>query len=223
LIELVEFREVMSEKSEDYDVAVIEGSITTPHAVERIKDIRKKAKVLIAYGSCATTGGVNGIKNSYMLDDIRKYVYQDKAHFFETIPTQPVHQVVPVDYFVNGCPVYLPEFVKVLKAALAGIPYHVPDYAVCAECKKNENECMYDKGIACLGPVTRAGCNSWCVNNGNICYGCRGMVTNPPVQGCKEVLEKYHISLPWIENKMNMYNKARELETSYDSKYQDKC
>jgi coenzyme F420-reducing hydrogenase gamma subunit len=212
LIDVVEFREVMSEKSAEYDVAIVEGSITTNHAVERIKKIRETAKVLIAYGSCATIGGVNGMKNNFKLDEIRKYVYQDKAKYFDTIPTRAVHQVVKVDYFVNGCPVYIPEFVKVLKRALAGIPYPVPDDPVCAECKLNENVCMYDRGVSCLGPITRAGCNSWCVNNGNICYGCRGMVSNPAEKGQQDVLKKYNIPLDWIENKFNMYNKARELE-----------
>ncbi len=212
LIDVVEFREVMSEHSWDFDVAIVEGSITTPHAVERIKKIRDVAKVLIAYGSCATIGGVNGMKNNFKLDDIRDYVYKESAKHFETIPTRAVHQVVKVDYFVHGCPVYIPEFVKVLKCALSGIPYSVPDYAVCVECKLNENECMYDKGITCLGPVTKAGCNSWCINNGNICYGCRGMVTNPAENGAKDILKKYDIPLEWVENKMNMYNKARELE-----------
>jgi coenzyme F420-reducing hydrogenase gamma subunit len=211
-IDVVMFREVMSEKSEDYDIAVIEGSITTPHAVERIKQIREKAAVLIAYGSCATIGGVNGMKNNFELDDIRDYVYKDSARFFETIPTRAVDQVVKVDYKVNGCPVYLPEFVKVLKAALQGIPYHVPDHSVCVECKLNENICMYERGVTCLGPVTKAGCNSWCINNGNICYGCRGVVTNPAENAQKDILQQYDIPLEWIENKMNMYNKARELK-----------
>jgi sulfhydrogenase subunit delta len=210
-IDVVEFREVMSETG-DYDVAIVEGSITDHHAVERIKKIREKASALIAYGSCATIGGVNGMKNNYDLKDIRQYVYQKDANLFDTIPTRAIHQVVKVDYFVHGCPVYLPEFVKVLKHALQGLPYHVPDYAVCVECKLNENECMYDKGISCLGPVTKAGCNSWCINNGNICYGCRGMVTNPAVNGQKDILEKYKIPMDWVENKMNMYNKCRELE-----------
>ena len=211
-IELVEFREVMSEKSADYDVAVVEGSITTPHAVERIKQIRATAKVLIAYGSCATIGGVNGMKNNFPLDEIRDYVYDGNKQHFPTIPTRAVHQVVAVDYFVHGCPVYLPEFVKVLKCALAGIPYRVPDDSVCSECKLNENVCMYSRGVTCLGPVTRAGCNSWCVNNGNICYGCRGLVSNPAVNGQQDILKKYDIPLDWVLNKMNMYNKARELE-----------
>jgi sulfhydrogenase subunit delta len=212
-IELVEFRETMSEKwDQDYDVAVIEGSITTSHAMERIMRLRERAKVLIAYGSCATIGGINGMKNNFKIDDIRREVYGDKAEYFETIKTYAVHQVVKVDYFVTGCPVYIPEFVKVLKLALAGIPYAVPDYAVCVECKLNENVCMYQRGITCLGPLTRAGCNSWCINNNNICYGCRGMVSNPNENSAKDIIAKYNIPVDLAINKMNMYNKCRENE-----------
>lgn len=211
LITLVAFREVMSEKSDEYDLAIVEGSITTSHAVERIKKIRQTAKVLIAYGSCATIGGINAMKNNFNLKEIKKHVYKRGAKYFETIPTQSVNQVVKVDYFVHGCPVSIPEFVQVLKCALQGIPYKVPNYAVCNECKLNENVCMYEKGVTCLGPITRAGCNSWCINNGNVCYGCRGMVTNPAENAQKDILKEYNISLEWVENKMNMYNKAREL------------
>ncbi|OHD57607.1 MAG: cytochrome B [Spirochaetes bacterium GWF1_51_8] len=212
-VDVVEFREVMSEKwTQSFDIAVIEGSITTQHAVERIKEIRGRSQILIAYGSCATIGGVNGMKNNYPLEDIRRYVYNDNAEFFDTIPTRAVHQVVNVDYYVNGCPIYPPEFIAVLKAALAGLPYHVPDNAVCVECKLNENVCMYERGLTCAGPITRSGCNSWCVNNGNICYGCRGMMSNPNETGFQEVLKKYDITVDLIMNKMNMYNKCREIK-----------
>jgi coenzyme F420-reducing hydrogenase gamma subunit len=213
VIDVVEFREVMSEKWDGpLDVAVVEGSITTEHAVEQIKKIRERASVLIAYGSCATIGGINGMKNNFELDDIRESVYGSGAKFFPTIPTMPLHQVVKVDYFVNGCPIYPPEFIKVLKCALMGIPYHVPDDAVCVECKLNENVCMFERGLTCLGPVTKAGCNSWCINNGNVCYGCRGMVSNPNDNAAKDVLKEYDIPMELIENKMNMYNKCREMD-----------
>lgn len=69
---------------------------------------------------------------------------------------------------------------------------------------------MYDRGTTCLGPITRSGCNSWCINNGNICYGCRGMVSNPNKNGFREVLDGYDISLDLIIKKMDMYNKCRE-------------
>ena len=211
-IDVVMFREVMSEKSEEYDIAVVEGSITTPHDVERLKDIRSKAKTLIALGSCATIGGVNGMKNSFDLEDIRSYVYGKDAHYFKTIKTQALHQIIKVDYFVNGCPIYQPEFVKILKYALQGIPYTVKDEAVCVECKLNENECMYEKGLTCLGPITKAGCNSWCINNSNICYGCRGMGKETAINASTDVMKKYDIPLDWIKAKFDMYNKSTETE-----------
>ncbi len=210
--DVVEWREVMSEKwDKKYDIAIVEGSITDEHAIERIKRIRKRTNILIAYGSCATIGGVNGMKNNFELDDIRKYVYGEDFELFPTELTKAVHQIVKVDYFINGCPVYIPEFVTVLKAVIQGIPYYVPDYAVCVECKLNENVCMYARGITCLGPLTRAGCNSWCINNGNICYGCRGMVSNPNEKSAQDILAKYNIPVEFIMNKMNMYNKCREI------------
>jgi len=211
-IELVMFREVMSEKSEEYDIAVVEGSITTSHDVERIKEIRKKAKYIVALGSCATVGGINGMKNCFNLEEIKSYVYKDGARYFDSIRTQALNQVVEVDYYVHGCPIYQPEFLKVLKYAIQDIPYTIKDEAVCVECKLNENECMYDRGITCLGPITKAGCNSWCINNGNICYGCRGMVKETVKNGCMEVMKKYNISPEWITGKINMYNKTLEPE-----------
>jgi coenzyme F420-reducing hydrogenase gamma subunit len=99
------------------------------------------------------------------------------------------------------------------------LPYAVPDNAVCTECKLNENVCMYERGVTCLGPVTKAGCNSWCINNNNICYGCRGMVSNPNEKGAKDVLEKYNIPMDLIVNKMYMYNKCRENDISDKKKH----
>jgi len=212
-LDLVEFRETMSERWDGiYDIAIIEGSITTPHDVERIRRIRQRSKTLVAYGSCATIGGVNGMKNSFDLEEILRYVYGEEARFFATLPTRPVHEVVPVEYFVHGCPVCQPEFLEVLKCALLGIPYHVPDVAVCVECKFNENVCFYERGLTCLGPITRAGCNSWCINHGNICYGCRGMVSNPNEQGFLEVLERYGVYVEFLTKRMDMYNSCRILK-----------
>ncbi len=211
VIDLVEFREVLSERWEGrYDIAIVEGSVVNEESEERLRTIRERADILIAYGSCATIGGVNGMKNRRPLAEQEGAVYGSDRDMFPTTRTRAVGQVVKVDYLVHGCPIYPPEFLKVLKAALAGLSYHVPDYAVCVECKFNENVCLYDKGVACLGPVTRAGCNSWCVNNGNICYGCRGMVSNPNRAGAEEVLRRYDLRADLIANKMSMYYAAME-------------
>lgn len=210
-VDVVEFREAISEKwDKDYDVVFIEGSIGDHHAEERLKKIRARAKVLIAYGACATTGGVNGMKNGFELDEIRQSVYGKDYKLFDSTPTRAIDQVVKVDYYINGCPVYPPEIIEVVKHALRGLPYTVPDNPVCSECKLNENVCMYERGVACLGPWTKAGCNSWCVNNGNICYGCRGEVKNPAKNAAKDVISKYNLKPELITKKFEMYNKCKE-------------
>ncbi|MDY6850315.1 MAG: cytochrome B [Geoalkalibacter sp.] len=211
LVELIEFREIMSEKwAGRYDIAFVEGSVVNPESEERLREIRERCNLLIAYGSCATIGGVNGMKNRKPLPEVQSAVYGDKGDGFPASKTRALHQLVKVDYFIHGCPIYPDEFLRVLKSALAGLPYQIPDYAVCVECKFNENICMYDKGVTCLGPVTRAGCNSWCVNQGNLCYGCRGMVSNPNRAGAEEVLRSYQLDARLIANKMTMYSAAME-------------
>jgi len=207
-LDIVNFREIMSEDGQDYDIAFVEGSITTDRDVVRIKKIREKAKVVIALGACATIGGVNGIKNRSLLELAKKRVYGDKADTVNTIPTMPVSGVIKVDCSIHGCPVYIPEVLAAVKSLLMGKPYLPPNYSVCVECKMNENVCRYEKDQECMGPVTRAGCNSWCINNGNKCYGCRGLVDNPATDAQKEILNKYGLKLEDILNSFTLYNGA---------------
>ena len=207
-IDLVEFREAMSERHEGgLDVAFVEGSVTDAHAAARLREIRARAGVLVALGSCATIGGVNGMRNALDPTEAGRIVYGDGQRFFPTGPTRALHQVVPVDYTIHGCPIAIPEFLAVLKCILAGIPYTVPDQAVCTECKRNENICLFDRGVTCLGPVTRAGCDAWCVNNGNVCYGCRGLVSNPNERGMLAVLTARGISLESAVRRVEIYNR----------------
>jgi len=217
LVNIVNFREIMSEAEQDYDIAIVEGAISTDNDVKRIKKIRQTSKVLIALGACATIGGVNGVKNRTPLDVAKKRVYGEKADTVNTIQIMPVHKVVKVDYFIHGCPVYLPEIISVLKCVIIGKPYIVPNYAVCVECKMNENVCRYEKDQECLGPVTRAGCNSWCINSGNRCYGCRGLVENPAVDGSKDILLKYGLKLEDVLMSFTLYNDS--LGEKYDKEF----
>lgn len=211
LVDIVSFREVMKEHSDDYDIAFIEGSITRESDEARLKKIRENAKVLVAIGACATIGGINCLKNLQSMDEVKKIVYGDKADWFETYPARPVDAVVPVDYYVHGCPIDKGEFVKVLKALLLGVKPDIPNYPICVECKKNENVCVFEKGMFCLGPVTRAGCNSRCVNNGSICWGCRGLVDDPNINAEKEVLEKYGLTVDDALKMLRLYDTYSEV------------
>jgi coenzyme F420-reducing hydrogenase gamma subunit len=208
LVDVVEFREVLTGKAPAYDVAFIEGSITRPEDEARIKDIRSRSKLLVAYGACAATGGVNKIKNLWNnLDDVKKQVYGKDAAMphLATYPTKAVHEVVKVDYYVHGCPITRSELLKVVKALVSGTTPDIPEYPVCVECKMRGNECMYDKGHVCLGPISRAGCNAICPSNNVSCEGCRGTVPNPNKNAMHEVLAKYNLSIEDIKRQFTLF------------------
>jgi sulfhydrogenase subunit delta len=141
VVEIVQFREAISERGEDYAIAFVEGSITRESDEERLKKIREQAAVLVALGACAHIGGVNAIKNLAPLDDVRKYVYGDKAEWYATYAARPLSAVVKVDAFIPGCPIDREEFIRVVKAALLGKKPPIPDYPLCVECKLKENVC----------------------------------------------------------------------------------
>ncbi len=208
LVEVVEFREVYTGKAPAYDVAFIEGSISRPADEARVKDIRSRAKVLVALGACATTGGVNKMKNLWGdLDKVKKEVYGNDASLpnLETYSTKAVHEVVPVDFKIHGCPITRSEFLRVVKALVFGTLPDVPDYPVCVECKMRGNECMFDKGQVCLGPITRAGCDAICPTNNSSCEGCRGAVPNPNKNAMREVLAKNNLTVEDIARQFTMF------------------
>src|SRR5512135_2299818 len=78
-VDIVSFREVMKEHSDNYDIAFVEGSCTRLQDEDRLKQIRKNAKFVVAIGSCATIGGINSLRNYKDLDAVRKTVYGDNA------------------------------------------------------------------------------------------------------------------------------------------------
>jgi coenzyme F420-reducing hydrogenase gamma subunit len=204
-VEVVSFREVMKEHSDDYDIAFVEGSCTREKDEERLKQIRRNAKIVVAIGACATIGGINSLKNYQDMEAVKTTVYGKNANLFDTYPARPIDAVIPVDAYVHGCPMTKDEFLHVVKSLLLGKKPEIPNYPVCVECKKNENVCAFERGEFCVGPITRAGCNSCCVNEGTKCWGCRGMVDNPNENSQKEVLIKYGLSVDDALDKFKLY------------------
>ena len=210
-VDVVSFREASSAHSDEYDIAFIEGSITRLSDEQRLKEIRRNAKFLVAIGACATIGGINALKNCHDLDEVRRYVYGKDAEHFDTYPTRPVDAVVEVDAYVHGCPIDRDEFLQVVKALLLGNTPEIPNYPVCVDCKKAENVCTFEKGQFCMGPVTRAGCSAVCITEGSICWGCRGFVDNPNTDAQKDVLEKYGLDLADVMSKFQLYTARSEV------------
>ena len=205
-IDIVEFREAMDDKAEFYDIAFIEGSISSPSCVERIHDIRRRSKLLVAIGSCAVNGGVNAMKNLHPIDEVRETVYGDDKYLFATLPAMAVSSVVKVDYEVRGCPMTQQDFLKLLVSLVLG--KQPPSYGspVCVECKLNETECLYNRGRVCLGPITRSGCDAICPGFGQFCTGCRGLLDDPNLDGMLEVMTNHGISLDEAKKRMLLYN-----------------
>lgn len=179
MVEIVRFREAMSEKGEDYEVAFIEGSYTRASDESRLRAIRNRAKIVVALGSCAHLGGVNTIRNTLSSTELRRIVYgrDSKTNGYQR--AMPIAAIIPVEYTIPGCPIDGQEFIRALKSLAQRQPPRLPDYPLCAECKLQENACLLKRGDPCLGPVTQAGCGAICPSLGISCEGCRGLVSDP--------------------------------------------
>lgn len=206
VVDIVTFREIMTERSDEYDVAVIEGAITRESEIPRLQKIRDRAKVLIAMGACATHGGINCLKNFKDLNEVKRIVYGDKADKFDTILARPIDAVVKVDYRIYGCPITRDELVEVVSSILLGKKPYIPDYPVCVECKMNENVCMYHTGRFCLGAVTRAGCNSKCPSAGTSCEGCRGLFQEANIESLVGMMQDVGYDINGTYAKLKLYN-----------------
>jgi coenzyme F420-reducing hydrogenase gamma subunit len=211
LVEIVNWRELADVRRNDYDVAFGEGSVLRPEDVPRLIKIRENAKVLVAIGACATTAGVNAIKNlAPNAEEVRRYVYGDKWDKFESFEARPFSAVVKVDYELHGCPMEQSEFKELLKALLFGKPWRQKRYPVCVECKIAGNTCVYDLGMTCMGPVTRAGCGARCPSFGYRCEACHGFVDNPNADAEKEVLARHGLSVKSLLNDFQLFNSYTE-------------
>jgi sulfhydrogenase subunit delta len=211
-VEIVNFREASSRREDDYLIAFVEGSITREEDEPRLKEIREQAAIMVALGACAHTGCVNALKNLQPLDDVRQYVYGDKAEWYPTYAARPISAVVQVDVVIPGCPIDRDEFIKAVKALLVGKKPPIPDYPVCVECKLKGNVCMFHIGKPCLGPVTRAGCGAICPTSGDGCEGCRGFIPNPNENAMKDVLDEAGLTVEQIMAQMTMFNAYTVVE-----------
>ncbi len=180
-----------AEKPGPYDIAIVEGSVTTPHEVERIKEIRSQCKVLIALGTCATTGGIQALRNFADADAYAHTVYAHPEYLHYLKTSKPMSEYVQVDMELSGCPVNKGQVVEVIVALLNGRKPRLAPYSVCMECKRRGTVCvLVDKGIPCLGPATISGCGALCPANGRGCYGCFGPTREPNVDSLTQILTK---------------------------------
>jgi len=175
-IEIAHFPEASSALVEGpYELSLVEGSITTPHDLERIQEVRRQSHTLVTIGACATAGGIQALRNFADVDVFARVVYAQPAYVSTLATSTPIAEHVHVDYELRGCPINKHQLLEVITAFLHRRAPRIGAHSVCVECKRRGLVCVtVAKGTPCLGPVTHAGCGALCPAYDRGCFGCFG-------------------------------------------------
>jgi F420-non-reducing hydrogenase small subunit len=214
-------------------VSMINGAVRSTEQEEMVRMLRRKSQLVIAYGACAHLGGIPGLANQFDREQILKFVYQESPSTQNTEKAYPtlkfqengrtatlpelfrlvrtLDQVIPVDYYLPGCPPTPKLLQQALTALLSGAAppkgsVLSPDIALCEECPRKDTKpsdlsftafkrphtseldpekCLLTQGFLCMGPATRGGCEALCVQGNMPCSGCFGPTSRVKDQGAK--------------------------------------
>lgn len=180
-LEIAYFLEATSEIAPGpYDIGLVEGSITTSHDAERIRQIRTQCRYLMTIGACATSGGIQALRNWADHTEFLRAVYASPQYISTLATSTAIADHVHVDFELRGCPINQYQLLEVLTDLLHGRTPRVPKHSVCLDCKRQGTVCVaVARGIACIGPLTQSGCGAICPAYSRGCYGCYG----PAFQG----------------------------------------
>ena len=232
-----DFKSKDIEALEDGEIAVsfVSGAVRLSEQEEMVKLLRQKSQLVVALGSCAHLGGIPGLGNLYTRDAIFQRVYKEVPtvenpegitpqertaldigeltlpEFSDTVKT--LDQVIPVDYYLPGCPPPPDLIMNAVNAIIEGeLPEKgavlAPDNPLCDTCPRAEErregvsiqeikrpheiklspwKCFLEQGIICLGSVTRSGCGERCIKANMPCRGCMGPAKGTVDQGSKAI------------------------------------
>lgn len=172
-----------------FDITFIEGAPITEDDVAIVKQARAVSRIVVSLGSCADLGGVQAILGANARKKGLELVYGEKYQSNSKAP-KPISYYIDVDIHLPGCPINTTELEEVLGALLAGRKPTEARFPVCLECKARENECLLLTGEACLGPITKGGCEAVCPSKGLRCWGCFGALRGGNIVAMRELLVK---------------------------------
>lgn len=216
-------------------VCLFNGGIRNQEQKHIAELLRRKSQVMVAHGSCACSGGIPALANVANRDEIFGRVYFESPStdnpdgvtpqtstrmpegeltlpaFFDTV--YALDQVVPVEYYMPGCPPVAEQTLAVVQAVMSGnLPppgsvVGAGEKTVCEECPREKadekkvkqfrrihlvadldpDKCLLEQGVVCIGPATRSGCGGQCVSVGMACRGCYGPAAGVIDQGTKMI------------------------------------
>jgi len=164
----------------EFTISFIEGSVSTADEQERIGEIRARSKYLVTIGACATSGGIQALRNLAAAAEWTSAVYASPQYIDSLDRVTPIREHVKVDLELWGCPVTGRQVIDAVRALLFGVLPAKDHDKVCMACKRAQAVCVLVTGSsACMGPVTQSGCGALCPRFGRDCYGCYGPGENP--------------------------------------------
>jgi F420-non-reducing hydrogenase small subunit len=220
----------MADKS--IDLCLFNGAIRSTEQEEIARLLRDKSRVMVSFGACACFGGIPALANFTSREEIFQRVYHEAPsndngngtvpllktavaegelelpELFDTVKT--LAQVIPVEYYVPGCPPPVDLILKLVDLYAQGkLPpagaMIASDKTLCDECERikeekkitriyrpheiipDPNKCLLEQGIVCCGPATRGGCGLRCIAANMPCRGCFGPPPGVADQGAKLV------------------------------------
>ena len=190
-----------------YDVTLVEGSITTPHDAERIRDVRRQTKFLVTIGACATAGGIQALRNWAEHADVLSAVYASPQYISSLATSTAMAYHVPVDFELRGCPIDKHQLLEVVRALAAGRRPKTPSHSVCLDCKRRGTVCVVvARGVPCLGPVTQSGCGAICPAYDRGCYGCFGPSVQPNLVSLTAQFQRQGTATPDLVRGLRLFN-----------------
>jgi sulfhydrogenase subunit delta len=196
------------------DVAMVEGSVSTEKEKEELLDIRNRAKAVVAIGNCACVGGIQAAfldKKEWEKNYRKVYGSLELSHS-KPLQSKPIDAFIKVDYYLPGCPIGKEQFLTTFARLLGGNPPDLYRFPVCVECKWHENDCLLNKDILCLGPLTLAGCGSVCINHNLPCVGCWGPTEEANWTSEFQLLLEKKYDVEAIKKRMANYSGTRIAE-----------
>lgn len=179
-MDIVHFAEAgMLAEMAQVDIAFVEGSISTQADLTRIQKIREQSHYLVTIGACATSGGLQALRNLADSGQWMQAVYTHPEYIDSLEKVSPVAEHVRVDFELWGCPINKRQLLTLINTLSLGVLPPVEQDKLCLECKRQLQVCvMVTQSMACMGPVTRNGCGALCPSFGRDCYSCYGPAEN---------------------------------------------
>lgn len=211
-----------------YDIGLVEGSISTPEEEERIRQVRRDCRLLVTIGACATSGGIQSLRNWTDVEAYKQAVYP-RPSLLQTLETSTgIASHVFVDFELRGCPINKEQLLELVSALIIGRRPDIPTHSVCIECKRRGYPCVLVAcGEPCLGPITQTGCGALCPGLRRPCYGCFGPMEQPNIASLGGWFNRLGFSDRDIKRMLRTFNgylePFKQASDWYEQRERSKC